>query len=136
MIKRIAVIFLVLISVVFISCSSKKEAMAEETFDGGTEEKLNNNLKKEALEHFINGSIEESKGNYASAILEYQDALRLDPNAGIYYALAKNYHLINKIPLALQNAKKAVELDTLKIEYYNLLADIFTSAAQYDSAAV
>ncbi len=91
--------------------------------------------KDEALDHFINGSVLETKGEYAEAILEFQDALRLDPAAGVYYALAKNYMIINKIPLALQNSKKAIELSPEKVEYYDLLSDIFSAAHQYDSSA-
>ncbi|HKI78402.1 MAG TPA: tetratricopeptide repeat protein [Ignavibacteriaceae bacterium] len=89
-----------------------------------------------AMNHFIDGSIAEAKGDYASAILEYQDALRLDPKAGIHFAIAKSYFFLNKIPHALSNCKKAVEMDPTQIEYRDLLADIFTRASQFDSAAV
>ena len=52
--------------------------------------------KNKAMEYFINGSIFETKGDYASAILEFQDALKYDTSAGIYYALGKNYYKLGK----------------------------------------
>ena len=101
-------LFIVIIAGVFIAgCSSSKEVTtAKKTIPPQGENKTK--IKDEALIHFINGSVLETKGEYAEAILEFQDALRLDPAAGVYYALAKNYLVINKIPLALQNGEKAI----------------------------
>ena len=65
--------------------------MTEVESTSGVDDK-ENDFKKRAMDHFINGSIAEAKGDYASAVLEYQDALNLDPSAGIYYALGKNYY--------------------------------------------
>ncbi len=116
----------------FAGCSSQQEIVKDNTKTGDKE------LTKEerAMQHFIDGSVLESKGNYAEAILEFQDALNLNPGSGIYYALAKNYLMINKIPLAIQNSKKSIELDPEEVEYYDLLSDIFYTARQYDSSAV
>lgn len=122
----------VLLILILSGCSSQKEVVVE-----GEKKIAQNSVssKEAALEHFIDGSIAESKGDYATAILEFQDALRLDPDAGIYYALAKNYYFLNKLSLALQNAKESVELSPEKIEYLQLLGDIYSTARQYDSAA-
>jgi tetratricopeptide (TPR) repeat protein len=128
--------FFIAISFLLIAagCSAQRDIISEETKQLKDSDSTINRHKK-AQDHFIKGSILELNGNYASAILEYQDALRIDPNAGIYYALAKSYYAINKIPLALQNAKKSTELSPYKVEYYDLLADIFSAAKQFDSAA-
>ncbi len=128
-------IFLVIVAGVFIAgCSSTKEVTTvKKTISSHDKNETKN--KNEALDHFINGSVLEAKGEYAEAILEFQDAIRLDPAAGVYYALAKNYMIINKIPLALQNSKKAIELSPEKVEYYDLLSDVFSAAHQYDSSA-
>jgi tetratricopeptide (TPR) repeat protein len=98
--------------------------------------KANKDASNQAMEHFINGSIDEVKGEYASAILEFQDALRIKPSAGIYYALARNYYILNKYPSALENCKSAVSLEPDQLDYQDLLADIFSAAGQFDSAAV
>jgi len=128
-------IFLVVVVGVFIAgCSSTKEVTTVKKAVSSNNKNETKN-KDEALDHFINGSVLEAKGEYAEAILEFQDALRLDPAAGVYYALAKNYMIINKIPLALQNSKKSIELSPEKVEYYDLLSDIFSAAHQYDSSA-
>ncbi len=124
---------------IFVQCSSNEVVNKNEN-KNSSQEIIKKTVTKEnsqkALSHFIDGSVAEAKGDYASAILEYQDALRLDPNAGVYYGLAKNYYALNKLSLALQNSKKSVELDSQKVDYYELMADIYTSANQPDSSAL
>ncbi len=90
--------------------------------------------KRKAMDAFINGTNAESRGDYASAILEYSEALQFDPQPGIYYSLAKNYYFLNKLSLALQNINKAVELDEKNIDYLELQQDILITAKQYDNA--
>jgi tetratricopeptide (TPR) repeat protein len=125
---------------VWYGCSSAKQATVnEETLQN--DEQISDTVnpfdaKNKAMEYFINGSILEVKGDNAGAILEFQDALKYDTSAGIYYALAKNYFYLRKTPQALQNSKKAVSLNPAQLEYKSLLADILTSASQFDSAAV
>ncbi|HEY6626692.1 MAG TPA: tetratricopeptide repeat protein, partial [Ignavibacteriaceae bacterium] len=92
--------------------------------------------KQKAVEHFINGSIAESKGDYSSAIKEFNQALDYDTSAGICFALAKNYFAINKLGNALKYSKLSVQLDSTKTEYQLLLADVFIQARENDSAAV
>ena len=93
-------------------------------------------LKKRATEHFVNGSIAESKGDFTTAIREFNQALSYDTSAGIWFALAKNYLTINKLADALKCSKLSVELDSSEIEYSLLLADIYIGAREDDSAAV
>lgn len=92
--------------------------------------------KQKALEHVVNGSIAESKGDYSQAINEFNIALDYDTGAGICYSLAKNYYTVNKLGSALKFAKMSVQLDTTNSEYKLLLADIFIEAREIDSAAV
>ncbi|MEJ2616486.1 MAG: tetratricopeptide repeat protein [Ignavibacteriaceae bacterium] len=133
MIKIFAVIF---ISVIALNCSGQKEIVKENKTENATLSQTDSGLKDEALDHFINGSTAEAKGDYATAILEYQDAIRLDKSAGIYYALAKNYFFLKKLSLALENARKAVAMDSTQDDYYDLLSDIYTAGNQTDSAEV
>jgi len=125
----------ILLAIIFLGCSSNKELVKD---DNTSITKPVNPAEKEnyALDHFINGSIAEAKGDYAGAVSEYLESLSQDTSAAIYYALAKNYYIMDKIPLALNYAKRSIELNTSKIEYYALLGDIFNSAKQNDSAAV
>jgi tetratricopeptide (TPR) repeat protein len=124
-----------LFAIIFLSCSSNKELIKE---DKTSTANLVKPAEREnyALDHFINGSVAEAKGDFAGAISEYLESLSQDTSAAIYYALAKNYYVLDKTPQALQYAKKSIELNNIKIEYYELLADIFNTARQKDSAAV
>jgi tetratricopeptide (TPR) repeat protein len=99
------------------------------------ERALADHNKDMALQHFIEGSLQESKGEYAQAILEYQDALRYDRDPAVYYALAKNYSLLRKHDLAADNGREAVRLDSLNTTYRETLAGIYISAGKLDQAA-
>ncbi|MHB8581489.1 MAG: tetratricopeptide repeat protein [Ignavibacteriaceae bacterium] len=121
---------------IFAGCSSQKEITKSQSIAAAQNKQIPKALKDEALNSFINGSVAEARGDFATSVIEYQDALRIDPDAGIYYALAKDYLFLNKLPLALENANKSVELDSNNVDYYNLLSDIFVTAQQYDSAAI
>lgn len=129
------IIFSVFFSL-WIGCSSSTEITSTKVETAKAINQFEVDTKKKALDHFISGSVAEAKGDYAAAILEYQDALSLDPDAGIYYALAKNYYYLNKLSLAIQNGRKAIELDPNQKEALILLSNIYAAAKQYDSSIV
>ncbi len=136
---KISVLVSAIILFLFTGCSSS-EKTAKQDEQVQNDEQISDTTspaeaKDKAMEYFINGSVLETKGDYAGAILEFQDALKFDKSAGIYYAISKNYYYLGKTPQALQNAKTAVALNPDQIEYKSLLADIFSSASQFDSAA-
>ena len=89
-----------------------------------------------AQDHFISGAVFDLKGQYASAILEYQEALTLDEQAGIHYALSKDYLILNKLPQALNHSQNAVRLSPNDVEYNYFLGNIYMVAKQIDSAEV
>ncbi len=91
-------------------------------------------MQRQALEHFIQGSLYDATGDYAKAILEYQDALRYDKQAATYHALAHDYMLLEKFPLAAQHAREAIALDSLSIPYREQLARIYLQAFQPELA--
>jgi tetratricopeptide (TPR) repeat protein len=93
-------------------------------------------LNKKGFDSFINGVTEEMKGDYSRAILEYQDALQYEQKPGIYNSLAKNYLFLNKLSLALQNSRKAVEMEPDNIEFNYLLAQIYSMGKVTDSAEI
>ncbi len=137
---RSSVLVSAVLLLIFAGCSSS-EKTAVNTEEIQIDEQISEAVspvdsKDKALEFFINGSILETKGDYAGAILEFQDALKYDTSAGIYYALGKNYYYLGKTPQALQYTKKAVQLNPARMEYQSQLADIFSTASQFDSAAV
>lgn len=132
-------IYLLIFSVLFCfwaaGCSASSETTVEKKLPKNAVKKQKSNPKK-AMDNFLRGVAMENKGDLASAILEYQEALEYDEKAGIYHAIAKNYYLLGKLSFALQNAHKMVQLDSTEAEYYYLLSDIYTSARKQDSAAV
>ncbi|MEG8947610.1 tetratricopeptide repeat protein [Rosettibacter firmus] len=112
----------------FIGCSSNitKESVSDS--------KSVIDYEKLAIDKFISGSIQETKGNFQEAINEYLKALSFVQKPGIYYALAKNYYRLNKLSQALQYAKNAVTLEPENKEYLYLLASIYKASHLEDSS--
>lgn len=125
---------LLLLSLLIAGCSGSDVTKNSITIDSKDEEP--EILKNKAIDHFVNGSIAESRGDYSTAIKEFNQALNYDSSAGIYYALAKNYFVINKLADALKYSKRSVALDSSETEYSLLLSDIYIHARADDSAAV
>lgn len=122
-----------LITILISGCSSSDNIAQEQR-----EPKISAEQQKEnrsaAMRLFIDGSVKESKGQYADAILDYQEALRYDKDPAIYYALAKNYFILKRLTPAAENALEAVKLDSTKIDYRELLAQIYIQSGQFDNA--
>lgn len=95
---------------------------------------IDNKKKEQAEDHVINGALAEMKEQYAEAILEYQDALELDPQPGVHFAISKCYLRIHKFPQALKHAQSAAHGDEENVEYWTLLGSIFSATNQIDSA--
>lgn len=110
-------------------CSATNENINRSNFSSDS------NSVQKAQEFFIQGSLEEFNGDYKKAISYYERALELDPSAGIYFTLSKNYLMLNKLSQALVNAKSAVRLDSLNQEYLMQLGTIYFISRQTDSAA-
>lgn len=126
-------IIICILTILFYSCSSdkiQKEPSASRNKPLTKEEK-----SRAAMDHFIKGSLADIKADYSTAILEYQEALALDPTPGIYFALGKDYLTLSKLPLALKNTHAAINGDSTNIAYYQLLADVHLAAHETDSAA-
>uniref|UniRef100_A0A832G763 Tetratricopeptide repeat protein n=1 Tax=Ignavibacterium album TaxID=591197 RepID=A0A832G763_9BACT len=93
-------------------------------------------LKKIALENFIDGNIYLQQGNYAAALKKFETALQFDTTAGLLYTYARTALYNNKLNVALEAARKAVELDSSQSDYFDLLSDIYNLGRQKDSAIV
>lgn len=90
--------------------------------------------RERALRHYIEGLTYEQRGEYAKAILEYQDALRYDNDPAIYFAISKNYSILGKHALAAQMGQQAVTLDPANRIYHENLAEIYLNAFEIDKA--
>ncbi len=87
------------------------------------------------MQHFVDGSVYELKGDLPQAILEYQDALRFDKDPAIYFAISKCYSQLSKHSLAIENAREAVRLSPDQLTYRRNYADVLAAAFDFDAAA-
>jgi tetratricopeptide (TPR) repeat protein len=127
--KYILLCSLVYLSVVFfIGCAGSSNEMALKT------DPIKQLNREKALEHFINGSMYDQKGDYANAILEYQDALRYDKDPAIFFAISRDYSLLRKHALAAQAAREAISIAPNEIKYRENLGEIYVNAGELDNA--
>jgi len=126
----------ILISALFIlvGCSASVTKDNSNTINAQSEASSRN--QSLAQDHFISGAIYDLKGQIPAAILEYQEALDLDEQAGIHYALSKDYLIANNLPRSLKHSKKAVEMSPDDVEYNFFLGNVYTVAQQPDSAEI
>ncbi len=116
-------------------CSSGREATRGGPTQAERVQSPDDAMRDLALRHFIDGSLYDVKGEYAQAILEYQDALRYEKNDAVYLALARDYSQIGKHSLAIEAGKEAVRLNPDNLDYRRTLAEIYTAAFELDAAA-
>jgi tetratricopeptide (TPR) repeat protein len=129
--KSNAMIYILL--ALFVGCSTK--VVKESNDEASSTYYQKQNQVKLAQQKFIDGSILESKGLIQEALPLYLDALKLDPQPGIYFTIAKNYYKLNKLASAIDHGKKAVQLEPENIEYLYLLASVYSSSRLDDSSA-
>ena len=76
-----------------------------------------------------------SQGNYALAILEFQEAIALDPNAStIHVAIADGYSRLGKLKRSETHLKIAIELNPDETEGLDMLGQIYFSQKRYSYA--
>jgi tetratricopeptide (TPR) repeat protein len=87
-----------------------------------------------ALELFMEGKTFELKDNYLAAISKYNDALRIEKAAGIYFALAKLYSNVTQHQKALENGLEALKLRPGNLTYKEHVADTYIILGDYNNA--
>jgi tetratricopeptide (TPR) repeat protein len=129
-------VFAWVLSAALLACTGTKEASREDAApkprEAARQQPRPN--RDAAVQHFVEGSLSDLKGDYAKAILEYQDALRLDKDPAIYYALSRDYKFLGKYYLAAENGKEATRLDPTNVTYREHLAEVYLAANEPDSA--
>ncbi len=89
----------------------------------------------EALRYFMDGQLYMNQGQYARAIIEFQDALDLDPEAGaIHVSLAECYWNLGKPKRAETHLLTALKLDSLDLEARNMLVNQYLATHRYKDA--
>ena len=96
-------------------------------------------INVEALQHIMDGQFFLDQGDFAMAIVELQEAQRLEPNvSSIYIALAECYWNLNKPERSLESLETAINIDPsdytareIIAEQYFRLQDFSKSEKQY-----
>lgn len=89
-----------------------------------------------AMSRFISGNINDVKGEYAQAILDYQEALTYYQDPNIYNAMAEDYIRLGKPNMAISESRNAVQLDPEGINLRRTLAEAYLSDFNVDSARI
>ncbi|MDX9925525.1 MAG: tetratricopeptide repeat protein, partial [Ignavibacteriaceae bacterium] len=126
--KYVSLILIIILT----ACSVENETVKNEI----EKQFIPRDFKRYAMERFIQGNTYDLQEKHEQAVREYTEAVKYDPNAGIYYSLAKSYYRLNRLDLALINSKKAIALDSLNKDYLYLLGAIFSNSNQSDSAVL
>ena len=79
-----------------------------------------------ALHHFMQGEFLMNQGNYSLAILEFQDAIDLDPNAStIHVSIAEAYLKLGKTTRSKSHLLIAIDLNPEEYEALEILGEFF-----------
>ena len=88
-----------------------------------------------ALHHFMQGEFLMNQGNYSLAILEFQDAIDLDPNAStIHVSIAEAYLKLGKVKRSKSHLEIAIDLNPEEYEALEILGDIYVKSKDYKNA--
>ena len=126
--------FVLLLLPLLVGCSASRYADAVSASEPA--DSLPGSAERATLSHFIDAATYDAREEYASAILEYQDALQTSRDPAIYLAISRDYSRLGKHALASQFGRRAVDADPLNKEYRLNLAGVYIAAFQSDSALV
>ena len=126
---------LLCIMLIFYGCQSSKPPILEEAVKKNSPKDLIKDPDPEALKLFMNGQMLMNQGDFAMAIIEFQDALELDPEVGtIYTSIAECYWNIGKPELSLKNLNVALSKNPEDEEALKMMADQLIATKKYDEA--
>ncbi len=87
-----------------------------------------------ALELFIDAKTLELKDNYLAAISKYNEALKIEKAAGIYFALSKLYSNVTQHQKALEYGLEAIKLHPDNLDYKEHVSDTYIVLGDYSNA--
>ena len=123
------------ITLIFGGCQSSKPPILEEAAKKNSPRDLIKDPDPEALRLFMNGQMLMNQGDFAMAIIEFQEALELDPEVGtIYTSIAECYWNIGKPELSLKNLNVALSKNPEDEEALKMMADQLIATKKYDEA--
>ena len=93
------------------------------------------NQKEIAIHHFMQGEFLLNQGNYALAVLEFQDALSIDPNAStIHISIADAYRRLGRSKHAEDHLRIAIDLDPEDLSSREMLGQLYLINRRYGEA--
>ena len=126
---------LLCITLIFGGCQSSKPPILEEAAKKNSPRDLIKDPDPEALRLFMNGQMLMNQGDFPMAIIEFQEALELDPEVGtIYTSIAECYWNIGKPELSLKNLNVALSKNPEDEEALKMMADQLIATKKYDEA--
>lgn len=88
-----------------------------------------------ALHHFMQGEFLLNQGNYALAVIEFQDALEADPNAPtIHVSIADAYRRLGKTRRAEDHLHIAIELNPEEVDARQMLGHLYLLHKRFKEA--
>lgn len=134
---KFALTFLCACTIGIMGCSAGNEITSTQTGSKPEPDLISINPNyRNAMSHFISGNLNDVKGQYAQAILDYQEALSYYADPEIYDAMAKDYMRLGKSRMAINQARSAVDLDPNRVNFRRTLAEAYLSAFNADSAEI
>ncbi len=134
--NKIKLHFILFGAIVLTGCGSSKPpaTMGENKSSNevAQEEKAPN---PEGLRHFMDGQLLMNQGDFAMAIIEFQQAITLDPNVGaIHTAIAECYWNLGKADLSEKHISLALKADPNDEQALQIYADQLILQKKYDDA--
>ena len=117
-------------------CASTNESLTTKAPIPGPDLIATDPNYRTSMDHFIDGALNDAQGEYAQAVLDYQDALRYYRDAAILDAMAEDYVRLGKSDLAIEQAHEAILLAPQDVNYRRTLAQSFLSEFNVDSARI
>ena len=128
-------IYVIPILIIVVGCQSSKPQAPVKEEQQLNQETQTKNPNPEALKFFMNGQMLMNQGDFPMAIIEFQEALALDPDVGtIYTAIAECYWNIGKPELSMKNLKIALSKDAKDEEALKMMADQFIAQKKFNEA--
>ena len=135
MIKTIIVLYLSLIIFGCGTAVTKPPAKKEEAAPQEASVQSEKTPNPEGLRHFMDGQVMMNQGDFAMAIIEFQQAVELDPSVGaIHTSIAECYWNLGKPDMAEKHLKKALKLDSKDELALQMLADQYILQKNYMAA--
>jgi len=115
--KRGLVFILTYLTIILLISCTQSPTLQQDSFKNKIHEANDgssglNEINSEALQHMMDGQLYLDQGDFAMAIVELQEVLRLEPNvSSIYISLAECYWNLNKPERSMEYLESAIEID-------------------------